>query len=394
MNYYAGIDNSSTDHKIRIIDENGNQDLSLTIDNTFKGFVELNEKLSLYSDLIIGFELPHGPIVDYLHDKKYHLYSLNPLKIKRFKESIIVSGNKNDEIDAKAIADYLRKNRDIAREMIFNSSELEKLRTLCVIHTRTMRNHARHLNKLHFAVRQYFPLMDSLFSDFGCTIQLEMINKYPTFYHLREASDDEILQFLQSHKYYRQRNADRIIKKIREHQQLIAPEVEYSYSIEAKCLCKLIQELNHTLAILEKEMIQITDSHYLGKYFRSLPGAGQILASKLLALWGDEKDRFVNGNGAQCLFGTAPKNYQSGSFHKIMMRKACDKEARAILYKFAFASLRFSPWARAYYDKLRKKGKKHSVALRALSNKWVLVMYRMWKDEHFYKESEKISTAA
>ncbi|HQG58201.1 MAG TPA: hypothetical protein PLX79_04505, partial [Candidatus Dojkabacteria bacterium] len=36
-------------------------------------------------------------------------------------------------------------------------------------------DHARHLNKLHFAIRQYYPLQESLFVDFACTVHLKMI---------------------------------------------------------------------------------------------------------------------------------------------------------------------------------------------------------------------------
>ena len=96
MEHYIGIDNSSLDHKVRVIDENGNPNLSFTVVNTLEGFEELNKKLSGFTNVKIGFELPHGPLVDYLHLKEYCLYSLNPLKIKRYKESIKVSGNKND----------------------------------------------------------------------------------------------------------------------------------------------------------------------------------------------------------------------------------------------------------------------------------------------------------
>ena len=141
-------------------------------------------------------------------------------------------------------------------------------------------------------------------------------------------------------------------------------------------------------------MNHIADSHQLGKYFKSLPGAGVILACKLLAIFGDNKDRFNNANGVQCLFGTAPKNYQSGPYHKVIMRKACSKSPRAILYTFAFSSLRFSLWAREYYDQQRAKGKTHSVAVRALSNKWVKIIYKIWKDEIFYEESKKNLAAA
>ena len=89
-----------------------------------------------------------------------------------------------------------------------------------------------------------------------------------------------------------------------------------------------------------------------------------------------------------------PKNYQSGMYHKVIMRKACNESARAVLYKFAFSTLQFSKWAREYYDKQREKGKTHSVVVRALSNKWIKVIYKIWRDEIFYEESKKIFAAA
>ncbi len=93
-------------------------------------------------------------------------------------------------------------------------------------------------------------------------------------------------------------------------------------------------------------MNNITDSHRMGVVFKSLPWAGTVLACKLLALFGDNKNRFNDYNGVQCLFGTAPRNYQSGMYNKVIMRKACNKSARALLYKFAFSSMQFSEWAR------------------------------------------------
>ena len=394
MEHFSGIDNSSLDHKIRLIDENGNQKLSFTIANTFEGFEELNKKLSGIENIKIGFELPHGPLIDYLHAKEYNLYSLNPLKIKRYKESIKVSGNKNDDIDALAIAEYLRNNSSYTRELLYNSSDIEKLKNLSIIHTRLTQNRARHINKLHFAVRQYFPLQDILFGKFGCTVQVKMLINYPTFKSLRSASENEIIEFLKTNKYRRQIYIDRIIKKICNHSQLISPDVEYAYQLEAECLCKILLVLHEEIKRVEKEMNDINNTHRLGKYFKSLPGAGKVLSCKLLALFGDNKDRFDSYNGVQCLFGTAPKNYQSGMYHKVIMRKACNKSARAVLFKFAFATLQFSKWAREYYDNQRAKGKTHSVAVRALSNKWVKVIYKIWKDEIFYNESKKVKDAA
>ena len=394
MQHFIGIDNSSLDHKVRVIDEKDNLKLSFTVNNTFDGFKQLDDKIQYLGSIFIGFELPHGPLVDYLHLKGYNLYSLNPLKIKRYKETLKVSGNKNDDIDALAIAEYLRNNISYSRELTYNSSEIEKLKNLSIIHTRLTQDHARHLNKLHFAIRQYYPLQEHLFGDFGCTVQLKMIIKYPKYDNLKGATNEELNDFLKANKYRRQIYIDRVISKIRNHNQLISNDVEYAYQFEASCLCNIILTLNEELKRIEHEMNYITDSHRMGLVFKSLPGAGNVLACKLLALFGDNKDRFNDYNGVQCLFGTAPQNYQSGMYHKVIMRKACNKSARAILYKFAFSSLQFSDWARCYYDNQRAKGKTHSVAVRALSNKWIKIIYKLWKDEILYCEDKKIASSA
>ncbi|MBN1501741.1 MAG: IS110 family transposase [Spirochaetes bacterium] len=389
MQHYIGIDNSYSDHKVQIIDENDNKIMFFSIRNTFDGFEMLNKQLSKLENIKIGFELPHGPLVDYLHYKNYKLYSLNPLKVKRFKELKTISGNKSDEIDSLAIAQYLQSNIRNTRELTYNSSEIERLKLLSVVHDRITRDHTRHINKLHFCIRQYYPIQEVLFSSFGCIVQLEMIKKYPVFEVLKQAKAEELTAFLKTHSYRNQAYINKIIKKIQEHRQLISKDVESIYQIEAELLCNILRDLNTSLKKIEKEMNIICDNHRLGKYIKSLPGAGHILSCKILALFGDQKNRFDNYNQPQCLFGTAPKNYQSGQFHKVLMRKSCDKNAKSLLYKFAFSTLRYSDWSRKYYDKQRSKGKLHSVSIRALSNKWVKIIFKIWKDEIFYEDMQK-----
>lgn len=394
MTYYIGIDNSSLDHKVHIINDEGHFHSQFVIENNLYGFNSLYNSIRIFEKFMIGFETPCGPLAEYLKNKEYPVFHVNPLKIKRFKQTVKISGNKNDNIDAAAIAEYLRKNSAHCRPLLYNSAEVEKLKMLCVIHRRITEEHTRYKNKLHYSVRQYFGLHESLFTDFGCTVQLKMLIKYPTFSELREANREELELFLKTNKYCLPKHMKRIVNKIQSYDQIMSPEVEYTFSIEVKMLCVILLEIRQKLSEVEKEMKSIIDKHHLGQVFKSIPGAGTILSANLLALFGDKTERFDNANQAQCLFGTAPKNYQSGNYSKVLMRKACNKHAKNVLYNFAFSSLNHNTWARLYYDEQRQKGKSHAVALRALSNKWVKVMFRLWKDEIIYQKDKKIMTAA
>jgi len=236
MKIFIGIDNSSIDHKIHIIDENGKSIISFIRPNEFHGFEELNRIICKYKKVYIGFELPHGPLVDYLRSKKYILFSINPLKIKRFKESSIVSGNKNDKVDAEAIAHYLLRYNNNLKSLSFNSRDIEKLKILMISHRRLKKEHTRFSNRLLFILKQYFPLYTSLFSNHSLKIQLKMILAYPKHQDLYEITENELIAFFKSNNYRNPKYIDKVLMKINNYKQLISPEIEEALIFESQAL--------------------------------------------------------------------------------------------------------------------------------------------------------------
>jgi hypothetical protein len=55
------------------------------------------------------------------------------------------------------------------------------------------------------------------------------------------------------------------------------------------------------------------------------------------------------------------------------------KPLRNALHQFAWQSTRKEAWALAYYQRKRAEGKTHSIAVRALVNVWVRIVYQMWQ---------------
>jgi transposase len=58
-----------------------------------------------------------------------------------------------------------------------------------------------------------------------------------------------------------------------------------------------------------------------------------------------------------------------------------NKTLKKVFYQSAFASLRGSPESRAFYDRKRAEGKKHTHALIALARRRVNVLWAMLRDE-------------
>src|SRR5579875_1759119 len=152
----------------------------------------------------------------------------------------------------------------------------------------------------------------------------------------------------------------------------------------ALALIAQLLPLLEQIAAYEKEIERLFLTHEDHALFESLPGAGKRLAPRLLAELGDDRSRYTDCTQIQALAGTAPVLYQSGNYLKAHRRHACLKPLRNTLYQFARTSRQQERWADEYYQRKRAEGKSHSVALRALSNVWVRILYRMWNTKTCY----------
>jgi hypothetical protein len=77
----------------------------------------------------------------------------------------------------------------------------------------------------------------------------------------------------------------------------------------------------------------------------------------------------------------------SGKYKRVSMRYACNKLFRHTMHQFAFCSINKCLWAKRYYEGKRESGHTHTAALRALANKWLKIIYTMWKNHAPYNEA-------
>jgi hypothetical protein len=102
---------------------------------------------------------------------------------------------------------------------------------------------------------------------------------------------------------------------------------------------------------------------------------------------GDDPKRYRDAASLQSLAGTSPVLFQSGTYTKAHRRLGCIKPLRNVLYQFAWQSTQVEAWARSYYQRKRAEGKSHTVAIRALSNVWVRILFALGNTKHIYQTS-------
>src|SRR5205807_751047 len=139
------------------------------------------------------------------------------------------------------------------------------------------------------------------------------------------------------------------------------------------------------IAQYDKEIDTLFLTHEDHEIFESLPRAGRHLAPRLLAEIGDDRSRYQNASSLQALAGTSPVLYQSGMYSKAHRRLGCIKPLRNALHQFAWQTTQSEAWAKDYYQRKRMEGKSHTVAIRALSNVWVRIIFAMWTRRECYQ---------
>jgi hypothetical protein len=144
--------------------------------------------------------------------------------------------------------------------------------------------------------------------------------------------------------------------------------------------------LRDSVRDLEKRIAELAQQQEDWPIFDSLPGAGQALAPRLMAALGTRRERFCSASELQCFSGIAPVKEASGNTQWVHLRWACPKFLRQTFHEWAACSLTQSVWAKAYYDELKARGKKHQIAVRALAFKWMRILYRCWQDRKPYSE--------
>ena len=145
----------------------------------------------------------------------------------------------------------------------------------------------------------------------------------------------------------------------------------------AVMLAKQLEVLERQIGEYRARINELFDEHPGSGLFKSLPGAGERLAPRLLAEIGNDPRTFSSPQGLQCMAGTAPVTRQSGKNRSVAFRRSCNAHLRTTIHLWADLSRRESAWAQAYYTQKRAEGKRRAEALRCLGQRWLKIIWKM-----------------
>jgi transposase len=244
-------------------------------------------------------------------------------------------------------------------------------------------------NKITATLKNYYPQPLEWFGEKDTIIFCDFIRRWPSLSKVQKAKKQTLLNFLSEHNsHYSDINEARIIKiknamSLTDDIGVIVPNqmlVEVLI-VQFKVLLQGIDKLNKAIKFYYKEQ----KDKFI---FDSLPGAGPQFAPRLLVAFGSDRARYSEAAELQKYAGIAPVIERSGKKMWTHWRYSCPTFLRQTFVEWAGLSIRYSFWAKAYYEQQKSKGKPHNSIIRSLAFKWIRIIFRCWKTSTPYDESK------
>src|SRR5215467_8963465 len=388
---FVGLDWADQKHAATLQEANSDQRQRFTLDQTpeaLQSWIQQLRNRFAGRAVAMAVEQKRGALIYALmHVDFLRLYPVNPQTLAQFRKAFYPSGAKDDPIDADLLLEILRTHRHHLRVWIPDDVLTRSIQLLTEDRRHLVDERTALTNQLTAALKMYFPQALDWFGDLHTARACAFLQRWPSLQQLKQASPSSIRKFYKAQGYRGDEKLEQLLANIKKAQPLTPDSaVLLSGSMKVDTLVQQIPLLTEAIERYDEKIAALFDQHDDSTLFGSFPGAGSALGPRLLAAFGSNRDRFEFASDVQELSGIAPVTEKSGEGIWIHWRLACSRFLRQTFHEFAGCSILQSDWARACYDQLRKRGKSHHAALRALAFKWIRIMFRCWKNRTPYDE--------
>jgi transposase len=387
---FAGIDWGEARHRVVLLDEQGQILGREWIDHEQDHLAHLDDLLAqgdVRQNVHVAIELHDSLLLDRLLRLGVKVYGLNPKSAQRARERFTPTGIKDDDRDAWSLAEFVRTSHQHLRPIQPDSEATIALQEWVSLREDLVAQRTVHLQQLRAHLVRWHPHVFKGFTDLNRQWVLDLLEAYPTADAFAALSHKQVMAWTRGRRLKlvtRHRVADAAVMASPTSQSArnAAHTVEVCHHVEA------IRLLNQRLDDVEKAMEHNIAQHPDAIIFQSLPNTGTATVAAMLASFGEDRQRWQGYQELAARWGTAPITIQSGKYHAVRRRKACDHTIHQAWMWFAFNTIRKEGcWAREDYRAKRQAGSAHYATLRIIANRWVKIATSCWKERNPYDEA-------
>ena len=338
MKRFIGVDLHKNSFTVCYMQESGEYGLkSFKVDprgiEEFKGTLAKEDEVALESTGNAGY------FTRQIEGSAARIRIINPIQFKVISESI----KKTDEHDAITISRYLSKG--LIPEVRMRSKEEAKLASLIGTRDKFVKLRTTLKNKIH-----------NILNANGIVTAKEMFNA--------DKSLDRVLEM----------------------------ELDDADLFELRVIIGEIKNLNRSIDEINKELVDRGKKLSGHKNLTSIKGIGDISATILLSAIGDVDD-FGDDKKLAAYLGIVPRVYVSNETSQYgRITKMGNKIARTALVQSTLIAIRYNPYLRGFYLKLKAK-KGSGKAIIATSRKLLTIVYRTLKNNWVFEDFSSFKLA-
>ena len=389
---WLGLDWADKEHKISLYDTASSRVESYSLKQTPEAIQEWLAGLKARyngAKVAVALEQSRGAVINALIDCDFIvLYPVNPQALHSYRKAFASSGAKNDPTDAQLLQDIVRKHPEKFRPWAPEDASTRSIRLLAEDRRQLVDQLTKLTKQLTSCLKTYYPQALEWAGELGTDRACDFLKKWPTLEQLHNASPTVLRNFFMRYGRPRKEAVDVRLKEIKQAVPLTRdPAAVLTGSMKTEALVAQIRPLPEMIKKYDDQIKQLFQSHPDRLLFESFPGAGAVLAPRLMVAFGVDRDRWESAAEIQRWSGIAPVTVQSGNQLWVHYRWACSKFTRQTFHEFAAQSVIQCEWAKAFYLRMTQVEKKgRHVALRALAYKWIRIMFRCWKDQLPYDD--------
>lgn len=379
---WVGVDVGKEFHWACALDASGTELFSRRVENdegSLSALIDEASALAGRSQIVWAVDQPGGGaalLLALLWEREQRIIYVPGLAVDRARDTYR-GESKTDEIDARIIADQARMRADFSK-LLPEEGAFAELQLLLARRRDLVTDQTRAITRLREALLSLFPALERTL-DFDAKGSLVLLTSYQSPKKIRRTGHKRLAAHLKGRGV---RGAEELARKA-----LVAAKAQSVELPAEEVASRICADLaGETLAL--KERLTVLDEEIASRFFarpearilHSLPGIGPVLGAEFLVAVGD-LSLFESADQLAAYAGLVPAARDSGKRVGNNRRmRGGNKVLKRVFFLSAFASLRCSPHSRAFYDRKRREGKRHTQALIALARRRVNVLWAMLRD--------------
>lgn len=375
---FVGIDIASEKHVVAAVNNAGEVLLKpISFGEDAAGYAKLFEVLGEPADTLVALEATGHywkNVFAELAARGFEVALINPLRTHRFAAEDL-QRTKTDAIDALGISRFAAQKRPAVTRL--PDAATEELRELVRHRDRLVQDFGDRTRQLHRLVDLGFPEFKRHVAQLDASLATAILHEYPTAAAFAELRWKKLAKFRYDGVHI---VGDAVAKALVDAAAVsVGRHHGVAYQIQVRHACEDMDVLRRRIRDLDRDIETKLGEHEVGSLLTTINGIGPTTAAKLIAELGDPAE-FAGPEAIAAYVGVIPALRQSGKRSpRAALTPLGNARLRAALWMPTLVAVRHNPWLKAYYERLRARGKLPKVALVACMRKLLTAVYSVSK---------------